>query len=305
MNLPRRQRKKRYAPGVKKEQIPLSVSQLESEQPPQTREETAVISVRETEQIIAELMGTIGHEFRTPLAAIKGYSSMLLRQEDQLSDEERREFLQFIQQAGQRLETLTNRLLQMTNLEAGTFQIDSSFVDIPTLTREAIVRAQQQIATSLSDRWTFHLHLRDMTRNPVEDVPPIKGDRRSLRTVLEHLLENAVHFSPEGGRIDIIIQPIPPAQTSQGNEHQTASFLEICVCDYGVGIPNEHLEHIFERFYRVDTSLTREVNGLGLGLAICAHLVALHQGRIWAESCAAGGSAFHLWLPIAEPILMD
>lgn len=140
MSLPRRrQKKQRGAPDLTQEIRPPGVSSSEHGQTSQITEPT-IISTRETEQIIAELLATIGHEFRTPLAAIKGYSSLLLRQEDRLSAEERREFLLFIQQAGQRLETLTNRLLQMTHLEAGMFQIDSSFVDISTLTREAIAQ---------------------------------------------------------------------------------------------------------------------------------------------------------------------
>ena len=75
-------------------------------------------------------------------------------------------------------------------------------------------------------------------------------------------------------------------------------MVEICVCDYGLGIPAEHLDRIFDRFHRVDTRLTREVNGLGLGLTICKHIVELHDGVIWAESCPAGGSAFHVRLPV-------
>ncbi len=77
-------------------------------------------------------------------------------------------------------------------------------------------------------------------------------------------------------------------------------MLEICVCDHGVGIPPEHLERIFDRFHRVDTRLTRETSGLGLGLTICKFLVELQYGVIWAESCPAGGSAFHVWLPLEE-----
>ena len=75
-------------------------------------------------------------------------------------------------------------------------------------------------------------------------------------------------------------------------------MVEICVCDHGLGIPDEHLDRIFDRFHRVDTRLTREVNGLGLGLTICKHIVELHDGLIWAESCPAGGSAFHVRLPV-------
>jgi signal transduction histidine kinase len=108
-----------------------------------------------------------------------------------------------------------------------------------------------------------------------------------------------VRFSTEGGRIDVIVQPV--AEARGPSTPGLASFLEICVCDDGIGIPTEHLERIFERFYRVDTSLMRQVNGLGVGLALCRHLVSLQHGRLWAESCSAGGSAFHLWLPTFDP----
>jgi two-component system phosphate regulon sensor histidine kinase PhoR len=124
-----------------------------------------------------------------------------------------------------------------------------------------------------------------------------------LRQVVEHLVQNAVKYSPEGGRIDVIVRPAP--QTTRATESGKASdqtFWELCVCDFGIGIPDEHLERIFEPFYRVDTRLTREQYGLGVGLAACRHLVRLHHGRIWAESCPDGGSAFHLWLPLAEEL---
>lgn len=259
-------------------------------------------TTQEAERRITELLATLGHAFRTPLAAIKGYSSMLLRQEEHLSPQERRAFLQVIQEAGQHLEILTEHVLEMTNLESGAIELNKGTVDIPALVQETILGAQKQVSEHLRDRVNFHTHLRDGSGNPTTGVPPVTGDRRRLRAVLEHLLENAIRFSPEGGRIDVIMQPILPAQTAPHiTVQQMLPFLEICVCDCGIGIPEEHLEHIFERFHRVDTRLTREVSGLGLGLAICQHLVALHQGRIWAESCSAGGSAFHVWLPVAEP----
>jgi signal transduction histidine kinase len=148
---------------------------------------------------------------------------------------------------------------------------------------------------------TLHLQCRDELGNQTQEIPSVKGDVRCLRKVLEHLLENAIRFSPEGGRIDVIARPAPQEQPAaiQDESLNMPSFIELCVCDFGVGIPHEHLERIFERFYRVDTELTREVNGLGLGLTACKYLIALHHGRIWAESCPAGGSAFHVWLPLA------
>jgi signal transduction histidine kinase len=122
--------------------------------------------------------------------------------------------------------------------------------------------------------------------------------------MLEQLLENAIKFSPVGGRIDVIIQLAPQARRSPEPAVQDPppTFVEICVCDLGIGIPEEHLERVFEPFYRVDTRLSRDFYGLGLGLATCKHVVALHQGRIWAESCPDGGCAVHVWLPVATPI---
>jgi signal transduction histidine kinase len=255
---------------------------------------------QKTEQFIAELLAAISHEFRTPLAAIKGYSSMLLRQDDQLSAEERQEGLRVIQDASERLKTLTDRLLEITSLETGTFRFDRRIIQPLPVIYEAVVSAQEQLPELLRARLTFQIHLRDERGNPTQEIPPLSGDRRALRIMLDHLLENAVRFSPEGGQIDVVIWPVVPNRTSQAQDAVQVPLLEICVCDYGIGIPDQHLDRIFERFYRVDTRLTREVNGLGVGLAICAQLAALHQGKIWAESCPAGGSVFHLRLPIAQ-----
>jgi signal transduction histidine kinase len=256
----------------------------------------------QTERLLLELLATISHEFRTPLTVINGYTSTLLNRDQQLSPEEHHEFLQMIQQAGKRLEILTDRLLEIAEIEAGAFQLDYSLIDIPALALQAITRAERHVPEPLRDRFTFQLHCRDERGNQTQEVPPVKGDARSLRKMLDHLLDNAIRYSPAGGSIDVIAQPAPQEGTANAPDqpHNTPAFLEICVCDYGLGIPVEHLEHIFERFYRVDTRLTREVNGLGLGLTLCQHLVALHRGRIWAESCPDGGSAFHIWLPLEE-----
>lgn len=283
------------------EEILESVNVLPGEGLP-SRATAPQATFQETEQLLVELLATIGHEFRTPLMVINGYTSTLLRQAQQLAAEEQREFLQVILQAGKRLETLTERLLELAQLEIGAFQLEYSLVDVASLARQAIILAQQYVPEPLRDRFTFHLQCRDEAGNQAQEVPAVKGDARCLRKVLEHLLENAVRFSPEGGSIDVIARPVPQGGTASVPDQplNTPSFLEICVCDFGLGIPDEYLERIFEHFFRVDTRLTREVSGLGLGLTVCKYLVALHQGRIWAESCAAGGSAFHVWLPLMD-----
>jgi signal transduction histidine kinase len=259
----------------------------------------------QVEQRLVELFATLAHEFRTPLTVIDGFSSTLLRRGRELPHEERDEFVRLIRQANQHLEFLLTRLLEIAELEAGLVQLEVGLIDIPTLAREAIVHAQRQVPEPLRARFTFHLECRDARGTPAQALPLVRGDGRCIHTVLGHLLDNAVRYSPQGGRIDVIARPALPEQGAGSPDQygQPQGFLEICICDFGLGIPQEHLERVFAHFYRVDTRLTREAYGLGLGLTICQPLVTLHQGRIWAESCPEGGSAFPVLLPLAEAAL--
>jgi len=142
---------------------------------------------------------------------------------------------------------------------------------------------------------------------PAQAAPTVLADPRHLRTVLDNLLENAVKYSPEGGVIEVRLRPVArsadagaPGAPRVGASLRERPLLEIRVRDSGVGIPTEHLGRIFERFHRVDTRLTREVDGLGLGLAICKRIVELHDGEIWAESESGTGSTFHVLLPLDD-----
>lgn len=258
------------------------------------------LAPQSAERRLVELLATIGHEFRTPLTVINGYTSTLLRRSQQLSSQEHEEFLQNIQRAGLHLEYLLARLFEIAELEANSVSLEWSLVDIPTMVRESIATAQRRVPEPLQEHFTFHIQCRDDGGNQTQHVPRVKGDERCLRKILGHVLENAVRYSPAGGRIDVIVRPAPQEKMTDDLPGHASSFLEICVCDFGLGIEDEHLDRIFEHFYRVDTRLTREVYGLGLGLTVCRHLVALHHGRIWVESCPDGGSAFHVWLPSEE-----
>ena len=159
---------------------------------------------------------------------------------------------------------------------------------------------------------------------PCVEEPLIQGDRHRLREVLDQLLENAVLYSPEGGTVEVVIRPIViPGQAGSSpaplghDESRTVQrgtsasvrgpqqMMEICVRDHGIGIPREQLERIFENFHRLDTRLTREVNGLGLGLAISKRIVELHGGTIWAESKVGMGSTFHVRLPLEGKARLD
>ena len=293
-------------------------------------------ALREMELLKAELLATVSHELRSPLASVKGYAATLLRHERRISREERHEFLLAIAQASDRLEVVIERLLEASQLETGAITIEHSSVNLAYLVREAItsiercleVPGREASRPEGQSRAIFTLHLQDRFGMPTRDEPIIQADRNRLREVLDNLLENAIKYSPEGGTIEVVVRPLvapgvgylSPRQGSRciasaggpgksGHDRKmsihpsvprTRHMVEICVHDNGIGIPAEHLERIFDRFHRVDTRLTREVNGIGLGLAICKRIVELHGGMIWAESEIGTGSTFHVWLPMDE-----
>ena len=272
-------------------------------------------ALREMELLKSELLGTVSHELRSPLASIKGYAATLLRHERRISREERHQFLLAINEASDRLEIIIQRLLEVSQLEAGEVTIERSPVDMTYLSNEAIAAIEERISEQLPGRFLFKLSLEHADGTPATSVPLILADPRHLREVMDNLLENAVKYSPGGGVIKVLLHPVTQVQTTQvelspldknaagGQQlmYIPRQMLEILVCDNGMGIPVEHLERIFNRFHRVDTRLTREVNGLGLGLAICKRIVEMHDGFIWAENRPNGkGSIFHVRLPIDE-----
>ena len=260
----------------------------------------------------AELLATVSHELRSPLASIKGYAATLLRHERRLPRDERHQFLLAISEGANRLERIVDRLLEMSQLETEAIALSAAPIDVARLSQEAMNVAEEQLPARLAGRFTFSLLVEDSEGKAAQSAPLVMADPRRVREVLDNLLENALNYSPAGGAITIAVRPIltqwPPErgfapQQHRGGTHKKKEklrpMLELCVCDTGIGIASEHLERIFDRFYRVDRRLTREVNGLGLGLAICKRIVDLHDGAIWAESLPGGGSVFHVLLPLA------
>lgn len=266
-------------------------------------------SLREMELLKAELLGTVSHELRSPLASIKGYAATLLRHERRISREERHQFLLAITEASDRLEVIIQRLLEVSQLETNEVTIGRSPVDMKYLVKESIAALEESLSEKHPGRFIFKLSVELADGTPASSVPLILADQRLMREVIDDLLENAVKFSPGGGVIKVILCPVMQVQTSlaeRGGDNQqpvqiSREMLEVRVCDNGMGIPVDHLVRIFDRFHRVDTRLTREVGGLGLGLTICKRIVEMHDGIIWAENRQNGtGSVFHVRLPIDE-----
>ncbi len=237
---------------------------------------------KELERIRSEFVSTVSHEFRTPLALIKGYIATLLRQDLALGDETRQRFLRNINEAADRLTRLIDELLTLSRLEAGRLELDLRPLDLG------------ELVTGVLDR----LHLEAGHCQLVAQLPPqkllIQADSDKVERVLLNLLSNAIKFSPEGGTVTVEVQHTedPPG-------------VLVSVTDQGSGIPPAHLSHIFDKFYRAGDELVKKAGGVGLGLYICKSIVEQHGGRIWVESTPGQGSTFKFTLPQHGPAQGD
>ena len=280
---------------------------------------------REREVLPTDLLANVSHELRSPLTSIKGSAETLLRLDRRTSRQQRREFLLTITEASDELAVVIDRLLELAQLDTGRLRIARALVNLAHLVREALTAAQERLAaptqqpgvpqTQAPVRCSWRLE-DPQEGEPTSAEPLIQADGQRLREVLDHLLANAIAYSPGGGTIEVMIRPVSvhglthsvqraPAAPTPGQTQDLPSSLaatpqlgmELCVHDQGMGIPGEQLELIFAPFQRLDTTLTHPVPGLGLGLALCQRLVERNDGIIWAESVVGEGSAFHIWLP--------
>lgn len=232
---------------------------------------------RELDRLRSDFVSAVSHELRTPLSLIKGYAGTLLREDLALPPETQRRFLAQIDAAADRLQRLINDLFTVSRLEAGRLDLQPRPTDAGSLVRK-VAEGLQQVADQ-------HIQVR-LPLIPLQ--AHLDPDR--ITQVLDNLLGNAIKFSPPGGTIAV-------SATLEGD----GDWLHIWVEDEGPGIPPQHLEHIFEKFYRVERGVVRKASGVGLGLHICKSIVEAHGGRIWAENRPEGGSAFHFRVPVAGP----
>jgi len=234
-----------------------------------------ISELRRLERVRRDFVANVSHELKTPLTAIQGFAETLLA--GALDDREnRRRFLEIIRDHARRLARLTDDLLKLALIEAGKLELEFQPVAVAQLIEACVettrIKAQQKQQTLEVDC--------------PGGLPAAHGDRSRLADVLQNLLDNAVQYTPEGGRITVRARP------ADGR-------VVITVSDTGIGIPLADQERIFERFYRVDAARSREVGGTGLGLAIAKHIVEAHGGRIWVESTVGQGSDFHFSISAA------
>ncbi|MBO9365777.1 MAG: HAMP domain-containing protein [Roseiflexus sp.] len=226
-----------------------------------------------TEQRRLALIADVAHELRTPLTTIEGYMEGLL---DGVIAPDEQTFT-LIRHEAARLRRLTEELGLLSRAEAGELRIQPRLFDLCTILQELIARFQPQFAACEVE---LRLHL------PVQSLT-VYADPDRIMQVMVNLLSNALRYTPAGGLVEVSLTPL-------------GEYVRISVRDTGIGIEAEHLPLIFERFYRVDKSRTRNSGGTGIGLTIARHLVYASGGEIWAESDGAGkGSTFHVTLPTA------
>lgn len=226
----------------------------------------------ETERLHATLLNSISHDLRTPLASIIGALTTLTGQGTQLDKATRNELLETAREEAERLNRLVSNLLDMTRLESGRLKLATDWCDL----EDVVTTALEQVGTQLKDR--------PVQVDVAPDLPLLRVDHALIAQVLANLLDNAVKYSPPGSPVEVSLY-------RQGDE------VHVRVADRGYGIPEEHRQRIFDKFYRVEQP--GQPAGTGLGLAICKGIVEAHGGRIWSEPRPGGGTVVTFTLPVA------
>jgi signal transduction histidine kinase/GAF domain-containing protein/ActR/RegA family two-component response regulator len=233
-----------------------------------------VTQYKELDRIKSEFLSTAAHELRSPLTSLLGFSELLLLRKD-LSDEERVRFLKYINDHAMHLKQLVDDLLDISRIESGvSFVVKLEPLELYPLFEQE-VRSWQE---SHPDH-TYQLF-------DGNDWPQVHADKDRIRQVMRNLLSNATKYSPAGGTIAVSATPV-------------GGYIEITVADEGIGMTDEELTHIFEKFWRANASSTA-VEGTGLGLVIVKHIVEQHGGQVWVESIKGKETVVHFTLPLLE-----
>ncbi|MCP3100714.1 PocR ligand-binding domain-containing protein [Myxococcus sp. K15C18031901] len=244
--------------------------------------------LKELDRLKSTFLGTVSHELRTPLASIIGYSEMLAEGLAGALNPEQLLYVRTIVEKGESLLNLISSILDLSQIEAGKLRLSISPVDLASVVQTAVSSVMPQ-----AQRKGVELEV----RLPPQPRPRLAGDADKLRQVLVNLLANALKFTASGGRVSVVLSEVGAQEELLG-----MSGYRVCVEDTGVGIREDQFTRIFQSFYQVDGSSTREHGGAGLGLAIVKSLVEGHGGKVFVESEFGHGSRFTVVLPLQPPI---
>lgn len=252
--------------------------------------ESAYGRLKQLDHLKSSFLATVSHELRTPLTSIIGYSEMLAEGMCGPLTKDQLEFVQTIRQKGDQLLKLILSLLDLSKLESGTLRMHPMSVPLEAVVNDAVTTVGPA-ATKKGVR---------VLVEPGQKVPPLRADPDRLRQVFVNLLDNAVKFTPQGGIVAVSIAEVEATQGEAAGLVLLAPLrreIEVRVKDTGTGIPEHERSRVFDPFYQVDQSSTREQGGAGLGLAIVKRLVEAHQGRIRIEANHPNGAVFVLNFP--------
>ena len=219
-----------------------------------------------------EFVADVSHELKTPITSIMGYADTLL--EGEYDADTQREFLQVIASEARRMARLVTDLLELSRIDSNKKRIKKSSFDLGTLAKEC----QKKLAIEIKKK------NQDVECLVTADVPPVFADKDDIQRVILNILSNSIKYTPEGGNIKIYVGFV-------------YSDAYIKVIDNGIGIPEEDLNRIFERFYRVDKARTREMGGTGLGLSIAKEVLDKNGGSIDIKSKVGKGTEVVIKIP--------
>jgi two-component system phosphate regulon sensor histidine kinase PhoR len=237
-----------------------------------------ITETRGLERMRAEFMANVSHELKTPVTSIKGFAETLL-DGALYNHRSAEEFVNIINDEANRLSRLVNDILELSRIEFQEVKPQLMPLDLTLRIKEIVdVMEPRFLKKGLSLKAIVPSH-------PVI----VSADAHMIHQSVENLLDNSLKYTPEGGQVTITLLSEPEEAV-------------VIVEDDGNGVPEEDLDRVFERFYRVDKTRSRKLGGTGLGLAIVKHIVSAHGGRVWAESELGRGSSFYISLPTGEKI---
>lgn len=227
--------------------------------------------VEELDRLKSNFIGITSHELRTPLGLILGHATFL----KETIAEENREPIETIIRNATRLKEIIESMTDVDNYESGVARIRHNTISISRVVMEVVSSFQDMAA---SKNITLQADIKD------KDLQ-VEADANKITVAISNLIRNAITFTNEGGKVQVAAESV-------------TGHVEISVKDNGIGIPASDIAHIFDRFFQVESHLTRHHTGMGLGLSVAKTMIEMHGGRIWVESVEGEGSTFSFLLPL-------
>ncbi len=239
-----------------------------------------VSHLRALDRMKTRFVTNISHELRTPVTTIKLYAELMQRLSP--GDQDWRRYLDTLAAEANHQARLVENILQISRIDAGRLEMQPRPTPLTKLTQAAIA----------SHRPSARERGLTLERSPAEPDLVALVDPDQMEQVLDKLISNAIRYTPEGGQVTV---------STETREAEGRTWATVMVSDTGIGIPEEELPHVFDRFFRGLEPRARQISGTGLGLAIVREIAELHGGRVTVQSAAEEGSAFTVWLPLAAP----